>query len=54
MPSRFDTDRVHVGMGTLHAWESYGDNVAPDIQAVAKGLGGGYVVAHLRYFFRTE
>lgn len=30
-------------MGTLHAWQSYGDNVSPDIQAVAKGLGGGYV-----------
>ncbi|KAJ7091517.1 PLP-dependent transferase [Mycena belliarum] len=29
-------------MGTLHAWESFGDGVAPDIQAVAKGLGGGY------------
>ena len=29
-------------MGTLHAWEKYGDGVAPDIQAVAKGLGGGY------------
>jgi adenosylmethionine-8-amino-7-oxononanoate aminotransferase len=31
-----------VGMGTTHAWESFGDNVPPDIQAVAKGLGGGY------------
>ena len=31
------------GMGTLHAWESFGDGVHPDIQAVAKGLGGGYV-----------
>ncbi len=30
------------GMGTLHAWESFGDGVHPDIQAVAKGLGGGY------------
>lgn len=30
-------------MGTLHAWESYGDGVSPDLQAVAKGLGGGYV-----------
>ncbi|KAG5647508.1 hypothetical protein DXG03_009445 [Asterophora parasitica] len=29
-------------MGTLHAWESFGDGVKPDIQAVAKGLGGGY------------
>ena len=33
-----------IGMGgTLHAWEKLGDGVAPDIQAVAKGLGGGYV-----------
>jgi hypothetical protein len=30
-----------VGMGTMHAWESFGDGVGPDIQAVAKGLGGG-------------
>ncbi|KAJ7127194.1 pyridoxal phosphate-dependent transferase [Mycena epipterygia] len=29
-------------MGTLHAWESFGDGAAPDLQAVAKGLGGGY------------
>ena len=29
-------------MGTLHAWESFGDGASPDIQAVAKGLGGGY------------
>jgi len=29
-------------MGTTHAWESFGDNEPPDIQAVAKGLGGGY------------
>jgi len=29
-------------MGTIHAWESFGDNEPPDIQAVAKGLGGGY------------
>jgi adenosylmethionine-8-amino-7-oxononanoate aminotransferase len=26
--------------GTTHAWEQEG--VSPDIQAVAKGLGGGY------------
>ncbi|KAI0924247.1 hypothetical protein AcW2_005178 [Taiwanofungus camphoratus] len=41
----FILDEVMSGMGrlgTLHAWESFGDNVAPDIQAVAKGLGGGY------------
>lgn len=31
-------------MGTLHAWESFGDNTPPDIQAVAKGLGGGYAI----------
>ncbi|KAK7033165.1 RING-type domain-containing protein [Favolaschia claudopus] len=29
-------------MGTLHAWESFGDGIAPDLQAIAKGLGGGY------------
>ncbi|KAF5383775.1 hypothetical protein D9615_003562 [Tricholomella constricta] len=29
-------------MGSLHAWETLGDGAAPDIQAVAKGLGGGY------------
>lgn len=32
---------VFTGMGTTHAWESFGDGVVPDIQAVAKGLGGG-------------
>lgn len=31
-----------IGMGTLHGWEKYGDGATPDIQAVAKGLGGGY------------
>ncbi|EJD52210.1 PLP-dependent transferase [Auricularia subglabra TFB-10046 SS5] len=39
-------DEVMCGMGrmgTLHAWESFADGVRPDIQAVAKGLGGGYV-----------
>ena len=35
------------GMGTLHAWESYGDGVSPDLQAIAKGLGGGYVASIL-------
>ncbi|THH00618.1 hypothetical protein EW026_g1950 [Hermanssonia centrifuga] len=41
----FILDEVMSGMGrlgTLHAWEQFGDNICPDIQAVAKGLGGGY------------
>lgn len=41
----FILDEVMSGMGrmgTLHAWEKYGDGATPDIQAVAKGLGGGY------------
>lgn len=48
---RLTVDRLtgDVGMGTTHAWESFGDNVSPDIQAVAKGLGGGCVacLSHL-------
>jgi adenosylmethionine-8-amino-7-oxononanoate aminotransferase len=42
-------DEFMCGMGrmgtTLHAWQnpnSFTDGIAPDIQAVAKGLGGGY------------
>ena len=41
----FILDEVMSGMGrigTLQAWQTYGDGVSPDIQAVAKGLGGGY------------
>ncbi|KAF9269422.1 PLP-dependent transferase [Marasmius fiardii PR-910] len=41
----FILDEVMSGMGrmgTTHAWESFGDGAAPDIQGVAKGLGGGY------------
>ncbi len=34
-----------LGMGTTHAWESFGDDEPPDIQAVAKGLGGGCVAS---------
>jgi acetylornithine/succinyldiaminopimelate/putrescine aminotransferase len=33
------------GLGTLHAWQTFADGVSPDLQAVAKGLGGGYVIA---------
>ena len=29
------------GVGTLHAWETFGDGITPDIQGVAKGLGAG-------------
>jgi adenosylmethionine-8-amino-7-oxononanoate aminotransferase len=37
-------DEVMCGMGrigTFHAWQSLG-NIAPDIQAIGKGLGAGY------------
>lgn len=37
------------GMGTLHAWQSLGDGAAPDLQAVAKGLGGGRVLRVLSF-----
>lgn len=40
----FILDEVMCGMGrmgTVHAWQTY-DGVAPDLQAIAKGLGGGY------------
>ncbi|KAF9735873.1 hypothetical protein PMIN02_011660 [Paraphaeosphaeria minitans] len=40
----FILDEVFAGMGrmgTLHAWEQEG--VVPDLQTVAKGLGGGYM-----------
>lgn len=45
----FILDEVMSGMGrvgTLHAWETF-DGEAPDIQAVAKGLGGGCVIPRL-------
>ncbi|KAG0148133.1 hypothetical protein CROQUDRAFT_41810 [Cronartium quercuum f. sp. fusiforme G11] len=38
-------DEVMCGMGRMgatHAWQIYGEGVRPDIQAIAKGLGGGY------------
>ncbi|KAI0686676.1 hypothetical protein BC835DRAFT_1287769 [Cytidiella melzeri] len=41
----FILDEVMSGMGrlgTTHAWETFADGVAPALQAVAKGLGGGY------------
>ncbi|KAG8901857.1 hypothetical protein FRB99_005034 [Tulasnella sp. 403] len=43
----FLLDEVMSGMGrmgTMHGWQTYGDGISPDIQAVAKGLGGGYAV----------
>ncbi|ORY24559.1 adenosylmethionine-8-amino-7-oxononanoate aminotransferase [Naematelia encephala] len=39
-------DEVLCGMGrvgTLHAWQTVGEGVRPDIQPIAKGLGGGYM-----------
>ncbi|KAI0079420.1 PLP-dependent transferase [Panus rudis PR-1116 ss-1] len=41
----FILDEIMSGMGrlgTTHAWQTYGDGISPDLQAVAKGLGGGY------------
>ncbi|KAF8264513.1 PLP-dependent transferase [Lactarius quietus] len=41
----FILDEVTCGMGRMgvtHAWELYGDNEPPDIQAIGKGLGAGY------------
>ncbi|KAI9449971.1 PLP-dependent transferase [Lactarius psammicola] len=41
----FILDEIMCGMGRMgvtHAWERYGDNEPPDIQAVGKSLGGGY------------
>ena len=32
-------------MGKTHAWERFGDNEPPDIQAVAKSLGGECVAS---------
>ena len=40
----FILDEVMVGMGrtgTLHAWQQ--EDVVPDLQTVAKGLGAGYI-----------
>lgn len=40
----FILDEVMVGMGrtgTLHAWEQ--EDVVPDLQTVAKGLGAGFI-----------
>ncbi|KAH7107123.1 PLP-dependent transferase [Auriculariales sp. MPI-PUGE-AT-0066] len=39
-------DEVMCGMGrmgTLHAWESFGDGISPDLQASAKGSGSGFM-----------
>ncbi|KAL1723093.1 pyridoxal phosphate-dependent transferase [Schizophyllum commune] len=41
----FVLDEVMSGMGRMgsyHGWQTYGPDAPPDIQAVAKGLGGGY------------
>lgn len=37
----FSSQYSPIGMGTTHAWESFGDGVHPDIETCAKGLGGG-------------
>ena len=42
---------IFLGLGTLHAWETYGDGVTPDLQAIAKGLGGGLASS---YHFRDS
>ena len=43
-------------MGVTHAWELYGDNEPPDIQAVGKGLGGGSAIPRPRslQFFSSD
>ena len=32
----------HSGLGALHARKTFDDGAVPNLQAVAKGLGGGY------------
>ena len=42
----FVLDEIMSGMGRMgsyHGWQTYGPDAPPDIQAVAKGLGGGCV-----------
>ncbi|KAG1850714.1 hypothetical protein F4604DRAFT_1907303, partial [Suillus subluteus] len=44
----FMLDEVMSGMGrmgTMHAWQSLGDGAAPDLQAIAKGLGGAVLIS---------
>jgi acetylornithine/succinyldiaminopimelate/putrescine aminotransferase len=47
--SRASPLMVDIGMGVTHAWELYGDNEPPDIQAVGKGLGGGSAIPRPRF-----